>query len=369
MRIRADLRSLTAEQEVSYLTDKVFAGALSVIVDNVNNFSTNDYVLLGQLGSENAELMQVSSVNSSTNTITFTAAVAYDHPQDSTLVDIGYNQIIFYHSNTTTSTLSQLAAAQTIQPDDTYDYYDDNTNTTGYGWFRFYNSTTSLSSDLSNPVPYGAWDENSVKSMIESFYTQITNRERKLIREEDVIRWMNEGYSIARNRLNLVNREYTVPTPQSLTIVAGTAEYDLPTSYSKTRVVTDSDGMPIAKISYDDVPEYNSLNSTTDNPQRRYYIRGGKIGFAPTPDANDTFFHYYQTTSSVLSSYIDYIDLPNGNFYCILDFLLYRAAPIIGGDGRSRFQAFEDGLKAMVVTSHERGGGQDAWSINTSSIA
>lgn len=362
MRIKADLRALADSQPTTYLTDKHFAGETSFIVSNVAEFAANAYILIGTLGLESTELAKISSISS--ETITLTSALVFDHPQDTPVTNIGYNQIAFFYSSTVAGTLSALGTAQNITPDNFYNFYDDTNHTTGFGWFQFYNSTTTLYSDLSNAVPYAGFDQNSVKRMLDRFYTQISNRERKLIRDEDVIEWLNEAYAIARNRLNLTNREYTVPTPQTLTISSGTAEYALPDYYAHTRVVTLADGTTIDFLSLDEVPLYNAAAAINGATPVKYYIRGSTIGFAPTPTASATYYHYYQKISPVLATYIDYIDLPNNNFYFLLDWLKYRAVPLIGGDPKTHYEAFNNGLEAMTVTSHKRDGDPERFGID-----
>lgn len=367
MRIKADLRALGQSQAVTSFTDKVFAGVSSFAVSNTNDFAVNDYILIGTLGLETTELAQISSVSGETFSIA--SVLVFDHPQDTQITNIGYNQIAFYRSSTVTGTLTQLGSNQAIKPDNFYNFYDDTNNSTGYGWFRFYNTTTTLYSDLSNAVPYAGFDENSVKKMLDSFFTQIGNRERKLISDEDAIRWLNEGYAIARNRLNLVNREYTVPTPMTITIGSGTAEYALPSTFSKSRVVTKNDGSIIPFLNYDEVPAYS--NTTLPENQTlavRYYLRAGYVGFAPTPSTSDTYFFYYQTVAPQLSTYIDYIDLPGLNYYFLLDFLLYRATPIIGGDAGGRLKVFQNGLDALAITQHKREGDPARFGIDSRAI-
>jgi hypothetical protein len=368
MKIKADLRFLITEKETSYLADKVYAGASSFTVSNAVDFSTNDFILLGVLGSELAEIAKISSITN--QLITVTTPLSFDHPQDTMIISVNYDKMNFFHSTTMTGVLTALnGSPQTIVPDDVYNSYNDTSNTTGYGWYRFYNSVTTTSSALSNAVPYAGWPDNSVKMMLDTFYTQISNRERKLIKDEDVIRWLNEAYTIARNRLNLSNRAYTVPTPTTISILNGTVEYTLPDYFSHVRTVTNASGEEIFEIPYEQVAVYNN---TTVPPggtlETKYYVRGNVIGFAPTPTASASYYLYYQRTSAVLSSYIDYIELPNANHYFLLDFLKYRSVPIVGGDAKEYLDAFNNRLNELVLTSHKQGGGLDSWGHSTTTL-
>lgn len=363
MKLRADLRILIENQEFTSLSDKVFVADTTLPVLNATDFSTNEFLLIGILGSETAEIRKISSVSS--NNILLTAALSFDHPQDTSITKLDYDQIIFYRSATVGGSLTALAAAQNLTVDDVYNTYNDTANSTGFGWFRFSNSVSALASGLSNAIPYAGWADNSVKIMLDTFYTQISNRQRKLIKDADVYRWLNEAYTIARNKLNLSNREYTVPTPYDISVVSGTSEYALPSYFSKVRVVTNADGEVIPWIAYEDVP--NFLLQTVPpggTLEQRYYLRGNYIGFTPEPTATATYSLYYQTTAPVLSSYIDYIELPNANHYFLLDFLLYRACPIIGGDKKAFLEAFDRGINDLVITSHKQSGNKDSWGMD-----
>lgn len=367
MKLRADLRSLLDNQPASALSNKVLVAATTITVVNAADFSANDFILLGVLGSETAEIRKISSISSLT--FTLASALSFDHPQDTIITLLDYDQVRFYRSATVTGTITALAAAQDLLPDSIYNTYDDTANTTGFGWFRFYNSVTATFSNYSNAIPYAGWADNSVKVMLDTFYTQISNRERKLIKDADVYRWLNEAYTKARNRLNLSNREYTVPTPQSISITSGTAEYTLPDYFSKVRAVTKADGTNIPYIPYEEVPEYeNTTVPAGGSLEVKYYIRGNKIGFTPEPTASATYSLYYQRTGVVLSSYIDYLELPAGNHYFLLDWLLYRAVPIIGGNAKERLDAFNQGMDDLVLTSHKQGGDYDSWGIDPKTI-
>lgn len=364
MKIRADLRTLLENQQTSAVSTNVFAADTSVPFMNSTNFNVNDFILIGVLGSETAEIRKIGSISG--NTVVVTVALTFDHPQDTIITLFDYDQVIFYHSATTTSALIALAAAQNLVADNIYNYYNDTSNATGYGWVRYYNSVTTLTSDASNPVPYAGWADNSVKLMFDTFYTQITNREKKLIKDADVYRWLNEAYTIARNRLNLSNREYTVPTPQSLSIIGGTAEYALPDYFARVRTVTDNVGNIIPWIAYEDVPNYMlSVTPPGGTLQTKYYLRGNYIGFSPTPSVTATYSLYYQRTAPVLSTYIDYIELPAGNHYFLLDYLMYRATPIIGGNPDVHLKAFDRGLNELIITTHKQSGNRDSWGIDT----
>ena len=80
--------------------------------------------------------------------------------------------------------------ATDIQADDFYTKAYDTTNTTGFGWFIFYNSTTAKATQNSNAIPYAGFENNSVKKILDSFFSQLNNKELKLISNDDAFIWL-----------------------------------------------------------------------------------------------------------------------------------------------------------------------------------
>lgn len=365
MRLKADLRVLIDGEETTRMSDSVMAGTSTFDVENVANFNVNEYVVIGLLGAEDAELHRIIGITG--NSINVTTSLEFPHAQDTAIISVPYNGIFFYHSTTLVSTLVPLnVLPQIIQPEGTYNVFEDVVNTDGYGWYRFYNAYTNVQSDLSNAVPYAGFAENSVKNIFDNFLTQIQNREKTLIKDKDMFAWLNEGYSKARNALNLNNREYSVPTPTTFTITSGITEYDLPAGFTKARMVTNAQGLPI-----NDIPVEESLvytNNSVNSSNVKYYIRGTKIGFVPTATTGTTYYLYYTKIGATLTSYNDLVELPNNNYYFLIDFMLYRATPIIGGNAQTRMATFTAGINELIVTSQKRDGDPDSMGISPSAV-
>jgi hypothetical protein len=245
-----------------------------------------------------------------------------------------------------------------IQPDDYFTKYEDSTYSTGFGWFIFYNATTSAYTDNSNPIPYSDFEQGSVKMLLDSFFSTLNNKEMKLISVEDAFRWLNEGYSIAQNELNLVNNEYNIQEPFTVNAVSGTAEYDI-SSYNIGNIVkvSDSTGKSIDHIDIENVPFWNA---TTGNSVR-YYLRGSNIGFTPIPSIATTYSIYTANKSTTLSSYYDNLVLPNNNYYFLMDFMLYRANEKLSKPNGANYAKFIDGIKSMKLTSFKQNDSKDTW--------
>jgi hypothetical protein len=364
--VKADLRDILTGAKSSYLNANYLSGVTSLVITNSDGFAKDDYLLLGNLGSETTEVVQVSAVTTATHTLDLTSATKFAHSESTKVTIIKYNQVRFYHTATTTySTATPVTGYIDIQPDDFYTKAYDTTNTTGYGWFIFYNSTTLRYTSNSNAIPYGGFEGGAVKTILDSFFSLLNNKELKLITNTDAFEWLNEGYAIAQNELNLVNKEYTTSDETTLTIVSGTKEYDLDATFSDLiSLYNGTDDEYITKIELGDVPNYDDSTAST----LKYYLRGKKIGFSPTPTASATYKMRFTTKTARLTSYSDSIDFPDNNFYCLKDYMLFRAAPKLNkGDGQYYYELFMNAVNRMKLISFKRDSNLDSWGISDES--
>jgi hypothetical protein len=368
--LQADNRILTTSAPYTYLESNIASGASSITVLNPRDgFAADDFILIGNIGDESAEIFRIGSVSTSTRVITLltsagvSTTTAFAHAESTRVTIIPYNQIRFFHTTTDTySDSTPLAGYTDILPSDWFTTYEDETYSTGYGWFIFYNSITAVGSQNSNAIPYAGFEVDAVQTVLEDFYSMLNNKELKLIDRSDALSWLNEGVSVMKTKLNLSNREYTATAETSLSIVADTQEYTLPTDFSKliyikTNEDIDEGGYVIDFISLRDVPEY--LGSGTQDT--RYYLRGLKIGFVPTPTTSTTFKYRYLTKASRLTLNSDILDMPDNGAYIIKDLMLYRAhQKLMNHQVAAGYKAsYEDGLNKLIASLVDRDGHLD----------
>ena len=367
IQLSAENRTLIDDARVSYLAYNYSSGISSFIVVNSSGFAANDYLLLGSFGGEQNEIVQVLSVNSSTHTITLVAATVFSHPESTKVTIIKYNQVQFYHTATATFATTDLLATVDVQADDLFTKTYDSTNSTGFGWFRFYNETSSLFTTNSNAIPYAGFTEGSVKEIMDSFFSTLNNKEMKLVSVDDFFRWLNEAYSIAINELNLTNSAVNVGSPITVSVVSGTAEYDLSdNNLGNILRVADEDGNNIDHIDIKDIAHWEE-NGTV----MRYYLKGIEpvIGFSPEPSEDENVSVYFEAKSTILNSYYDNIKLPNNSYYFLLDFILFRASeklPRISGE--AHYAKFKEDLNRLKLTSFKQQNSVDSWGIDGDSI-
>lgn len=361
--LKADNRTISNGAKFTFIKENYSSGVTSIVVDNSTPIVALDYILIGEWGEEFTEIVKVSTVTSSSHTLALTAATSFAHSESSRVTVIKYNQVKFYRTATTTfSEAGTLLATIDIQPERFHTVYNDTTNTTGYGWFKFYNATLGVATTNSNAIPYAGFARNSVKKMIDRFFSLLNNKEMKMITFDDAFDFLNEGYVKARSHLNLVNQEYSVDPVTTISAVAGTSEYDLPSNFFNLIVINDSNGYEIEYISLRDMPYHNSNAGN----EVRYYMRGTKIGFSPTPAVAATYKIYNTTLPAELTSYYDNIEFPNLNYHSLLNFMLYKAKLKAGdsNDAAKFFTLWTDDLNLMKSTSIKQSANQDTWGIH-----
>lgn len=412
--LRADNRILFKDSKYSYLLSSILQNCATLTVANTTGFNANDYISIGNIGSSNTEIVQISSITDD-NTIVVVSNTRFSHSESSRVTVVPFNKVRFFwtqapsvpnpsSSPVTETNSSQIASITTtltkvttspstatytkgtdpteveavdITPPITIDYitplalldvdadnfytiYSDPSHQSGYGWFAFYNSTSAVYSAISNAIPYAGFPSNTVREIFSSFDSCLNAKELKLISIADKYSWLNEGVAYAVNELNLGNWEYCSSGPRTLTITAGVSEYLLPADFSDMLYINDSDGYKINH--YNQTFEYVTGSTTITE----YEIRGRYIVFRPTPVASTTVTLAYLKNSKVLTEFSDVVDLPNNMHYNIKDYMLFRAYKKLLDTQSATFslKLFTDSLNRMKTYSIKRDNGLDSWSLD-----
>jgi len=372
--LRADNRVLTANSPYSYLVDNEASGVGTITIVNTEGFAEDDFILIEDFGKEKAEIFRVSDVNATTGVLTLVdkddgaATTKFAHSESTRVYKLEYNQVRFYWTaaagditdeNPTYDTDNPLAVAQDLDPATWYSTFEDSTNTTGFGWFIYYNSVTTGWSQESNPIPYVGFAGNTVAQVFEDFDSLLNINELRLVTLEDKFSWLNEALALLKNKLNLNNIEYFVSTDQTLTIVSGTQEYILPNDFSDLASIHDGTSSKLT-IPFMNVQEANSYTGGVQH----YYLRNRYIGFVPTPTDNGTYKYKYRQKASTVTSVSTYLDLPDNAFYALKDFMMYRASLKFSNPiATTYYESFTNSVNLSVQASVKRESNLDSWDI------
>jgi hypothetical protein len=356
--LEADNRVITDDLVYSYLSNNYISGASTLKVVSSYGFSSNDYLLLESFGEEKAEIVQIDSISG--NEFTLKNNTSFSHSETTSIYKILYNQVKFYRTEEDSFNTDTLLDTVDINPQSYYTFHKDTVYDSGFGWFVFYNSDTGQSSAPSNAIPYTDFSPNSAQKIVERFFNSLNNTEANLISFDEAFSYLSEGYTKLYNELNLVNQEYTMSDVYEYVISAGTQEKELPSDFSSIVSISREDGKLIEPVSPREIREYKNNPSANT----KYYLRGSKIGFVPIPEKETKYYMYYNALAKQITSYSDKIRVPNNNFYCLQDFMMYRAAPKLQrSDGSAYYQMFLTEIENMKINSIKRSSNPSSWDI------
>lgn len=214
-------------------TDYVSGTALTV--KDTNGFAANDYLVLGQLATEQCEIVQIASVTNST-AIVLVAGGNFPHAADSSVTKIPYNQFRVYRSATGIGgsyVLLVSPAMQVNQPDLKNKYYDP-TATSPYSYkFSFYNTYSTVESTFSDEIPFTGYQDYSLKGMTDAVLVLFGDTLQQNITSDMIRRWLNECY----RRLQVIVTGGDSPYYVGNTTITSTGaqSYDL-TSYDMLNI-------------------------------------------------------------------------------------------------------------------------------------
>ena len=170
------------------------AGQTVLSVDNPQGFVANDYVVLGQIGSEVIEIVQITTT--STNSIT-TGATKFIHKLEEPITKLYFNKRKFYRSTTETGTYTHLSSEgspvniQVDQPEGTS--FEDSTGSST-SWYKatYYNSTSGLETSTDDAIATKAGDGEAYTSIFK-IRSESGFEENNFISSEIIARYRDEA--------------------------------------------------------------------------------------------------------------------------------------------------------------------------------
>ena len=211
--------NLTNDAQRTYSAVNQAVGVGTLYVKNTNGFNGSWGIQVGDTGKEHAEIV-VGTNNSGTSAI-LNGTTLFDHPADTPIYAIKWNQVVFEKSTTgTTGTATPITGGTvTIQPDN-YNYKDSSSYTTfddtagvssdAYRT-RFRNSTLGSQTAQSDWfVPSGA-TFYSLQSLTDRVRDKLWNS--SFIKDDLTIHnWINEWKDMLTNSIISINEDYALGT-------------------------------------------------------------------------------------------------------------------------------------------------------------
>src|ERR1035437_9708619 len=132
--LQGDNRRLLSASKYTFLATNYGSGVTSLSVLNATDtdFSTGVPILLGDIGSENAEIVYISTVDSVAGIITLTTPILFPHSESSRVSVLPYDKIRYFWTPDTNFAVSNpLTGYIPIQVSDWFTSYSDQSQSTG----------------------------------------------------------------------------------------------------------------------------------------------------------------------------------------------------------------------------------------------
>lgn len=182
-------------------------------------------MVAGEIGEELTENRQISTL-SGNETININSAFRFSHPKDAPLYKVHWDFISIEGRSSSAGSFAELTeiGIQWDHKDSIY-YHSDGTSTWEYR-FRFRNSSLLTYSEYSPTVTGTGYDRNSLGYMLRQIRKIIQDKERKLVSDDEIIRFINQAQDIIQG----VRPDWWFlrNTNSSTTTTAGTNQYALP---------------------------------------------------------------------------------------------------------------------------------------------
>lgn len=297
------------EDEVrAYLTSDVAIGATTLsTLDNTGFIITGTadyYVLIGEYGSEKAEIVLVDANALTTGNSSLTiSATKYSHEASDPVTFIRYNQIQFFGAIASWGA-KVLLETKDIDPSNIFTEYTYTGDTYNFFYTAYYNTTDDEISGYSDEIQNSSYTRRSIKRIIESglrkALTTIDEGIDAKLSWDIAIETVQDGIDeiYARKRrwpfLRAINEGTTTTASQ---------QYIAKPSDLLMLEFIKIDGKKIDMVGRNKYNNYTASWTTISTGAPACYIeKNDKYYLWPTPDnAYDVVFEYYKTVATITS--------------------------------------------------------------------
>lgn len=343
----------------TYFAADAAPSATSITVKNTQGFSVNDFIVLGKIGYENAEIVRITAVSSpSSFSVTSTK---FPHTVDQPITLIKFDKVRIYKSTTGISGTYNLLSTVDIDIDSDITFFEADAQTSDYFKFRYYNSYSLTEGDWSDAVSGTGFTFYSKRTLIDRTLSLFGDTKREFVSDDEVADFLNEFLGFAQTELSVATKRFMLKY-YDINLSSSYTKYDLPTDFLMEKAV---------KVSTDNGKTFpyscslKSIDSVGDVVQARikygYVIyndnSSSKIMLDNSPQDGEILRVWYVPSPSSLSLETDTLPYPFQNHStmfvsyalakCYLkdrNFEMYKA---LKDDALSMLQAFVSYIKRL----------------------
>jgi hypothetical protein len=197
----------------TYLTNPVVSGTNVLPWKNPAGFNASWGIQVGEMGEEQTEVVVLSASTPAGTAGTISGTLLYDHPSDTPIYGIKYDQVIFERSTAGTAGTATPMTSGTVtyQADGTVTQFDDTSGASTYAYrARYYNATlgSTSQSDWITPQGFQFYSLASIRRRVKDKLWDST-----YIRDDLTIdNWINEYKDEMSNAIISVNQDFAIGT-------------------------------------------------------------------------------------------------------------------------------------------------------------
>ena len=180
---------------------------------NPTAFNASWAIQLGETGEEQTEVVLLSSSTPAGTAGTLTANTLYEHPANTPIYGIKYNQVVFEVSNAgTAGTASPITSGTiTYQPDQEFTQFDYTSGTTTDAFKTYFrNSVLSQNTTESDWITSAGFSFYSLANIRQRIKDKLWNA--KWLTDQMIDDWINEWKFQMQNEVIQVNEDYALGT-------------------------------------------------------------------------------------------------------------------------------------------------------------
>ena len=330
--------SLHEKAPLTYLTNTEAAGTTIFRVRNMSAFGSSWAIQVGETGESQTEVLLLAGNPTQGGTLgTSTAASLYEHPSDTPVYGIKFNQIVFERSTVGTAGTATAITDGTVtyQANSEHTIFDDTSGSLSYGYrVAFRNSvlgTNSVESDWLTPAGPTFYSLSKIRQRIKD---KLWNSDY-ITDDHTIDDWINEWKDEMANSVISVNQDYAL----------GTADFAFGTSGLGTITTGDFKQVRRFEVTYNGIDYYLSTKSyISDNyPDEvfssthpyHYYLGNTVFRVLPSDTAGTARLTFYQFGTTMVN---DTDELPQPMKSFTKSFVDYGEAQALRKDGKNDWQ-------------------------------
>lgn len=321
--------------EKTLLTSAAVVGATTLIVQNIEGFSVNNYLVLGTLGDEQTELVRIhasTAPDSTTSTITLTGAIAFNHAVNTPVTYIPFNQVALYSATSKGGSYSIVGSAVDLEVDQDFTEINDSAGTTSTWYKTRYLYPPATWSSYSGEIKGTGYTQKSLKKILEKANALTDDENNDALTEDQKIDIVNDGYEQVINRLEkadhkrFVKKGYaditnsynigTVAVNDGATTVTGTGTTWV-VSWTGKKIVFSNEGFPY------EVASVGAAGTLT--LIRAYNGVGSNLSGATYKIFQDEYTIYDESTGTTISDFKKIEQVVNEDGNIINEYDLHRS--------------------------------------------